>query len=129
MLIFEKYGGLDIVDNIIDKFYELALKSEKLHPLIKNIDISKFKKNQTKLLKDLITLPIEYSGGELYEEKNILNFSPIDYDEVRRCLVESMKINGIESEDIDFILTVLTNNYTVSKLTNDSHLDKIVRHL
>lgn len=122
MKIFEKYGGLEIVETIIENFYELANKNKNLNYYLKTQDIDSLKKHQKQLFKALLFEPLEYNGRELYEVHRLLNFAPALYDDVRSCLTQSMKLAGIESEDIDYILSNITSTEGLEKIVQDVHV-------
>lgn len=121
MRIFEKYGGPEIIDKIVENFYDLAIKNKNLSSYFKYKDIDSLKKHQSQLFKALLSEPLEYNGREFYEATRILNFAPAHYDDVRKCLIESMKMAGVENDDIDFILTNITTDQGMDKIINDLH--------
>lgn len=121
MNIFEKYGGPEIIDQIVDLFYLRALQNKNLSSFFKTQDIDSLKIHQKQLFQALLVEPLEYNGRELYEVHRILNFAPALYDDVRSCLVDSMKQAGITTEDIDYTLTNITSTQGLEKMVNAIH--------
>lgn len=121
MKLIEKYGGPEIIDEIIDQFYLLAYQNKNLHPYFKTQDVGSLKNHHKQLFKAILSEPLEYNGRELYEVHRILNFAPALYDDVRTCLVESMRRAGVSAEDTGYILSHITSTQGLEKMVTDIH--------
>lgn len=120
MKMIEKYGA-EIIDQVIDQFYFCVQQNNNLQDFFKTQDVDSLKRHQKQLFRAIINEPLEYNGRELYEVHRILNFAPALYDDVRKCLVESMKLCGISSEDTDYILSNITSPQGLEKMVNAIH--------
>ena len=101
MTLYERLGGEGAVSPVVDYFYELMLKDQRVNHFYETVDLPKLKCRQ----KEFITLvtggPNHYEGTDMKTAHCKLNISMQDFDVTWENLEDSLKHFSVENALID----------------------------
>ena len=107
--LYDRYGGFTAVSGIVQDFYDRVLQSELLREYFKEVDMEGLIAHQTDFLCKVLGGPDNYSGRSLKAVHRGLNISAEAFEEVARCLEQSLDQAGVERVDIDAVLNIVAS--------------------
>jgi len=102
--LFEKYGGIRVLRNVIMDFYDRVLDSDTLGPYFDDVDMVKLIDHQTKFFAMMMGGPVEFSDARLARAHAHMAITHTEFDEVAVLLTETLATAGLEPADIRTIL-------------------------
>ncbi|MES0883808.1 group I truncated hemoglobin [Roseibium sp. SCP14] len=103
--LFDKYGGFKFVSRLVLSFYDKVLDSDQVGDYFDDVDMPRLIDHQTKFVSSLLGGPVSYTDERLKRAHASLNLTSADFDEVQRLLRDTLAEHGIESQDIDIVMT------------------------
>ncbi|MEE8058896.1 MAG: group 1 truncated hemoglobin [Pseudomonadales bacterium] len=115
--LFDKYGGFTTFSALVTNFYQKVLDSDQLAPYFEGVDMDSLMTHQTNFLAKALGGPDKYDGRDLVKAHARFNISLLNFQEVVELLEESLEEGGVESEDINTIISLVNN--LQSQIVND----------
>lgn len=105
--LFQKYGGVETVRQIVGNFYSDVLESQNLRRFFANVDLHRLMEHQTNLFCQLMGGPYIYVGRNLSDAHRNLGVTRADFDEVATILRDNLADAGVEQADVNAILSLV----------------------
>ncbi|MEL7370980.1 MAG: group 1 truncated hemoglobin [Myxococcota bacterium] len=115
--LYEKYGGSSTVVAIANDFYRRVMRSAALKGYFENVNMDRLIGHQVKFLSQVLGGPDTYSGRTLQRAHQGLKIDAQAFEEVARCLRDSLTEAGVENDDLQAILKIVasTRNDIISQ--------------
>lgn len=127
--IYEKYGGFDFFHKIIYELYlELFDRIEISHHFI-GVDMIRLSRMQAQYLCEAIGGPPMYQGGNIMAVHKDLKVTEYEFDVVAKRFAEIFKSNGLEEDEIKFIMRFIGSKKSVIVTAKNTLIDRIVKYL
>lgn len=101
--LFEKYGGIEGVTQIVHAFYQDVLESARLAPFFSGYDMKRLVEHQVAFFSEALGGPQNYGGRSLHEAHKALLIDHKSFDEVLQILNENLKDAGMTTDDIQTV--------------------------
>jgi hemoglobin len=98
---YERIGGGPAVKAVVDRFYELILKDDRLVGFFDEADLPRLKRHQVLLISQVLGGPASYDGRDLREAHADLDIALDDYLNVVSHLVQAMVEARVPPEIIE----------------------------
>ena len=105
--LFEKYGGIEAVTQIVHAFYQDVLESPRLAPFFSGYDMKQLIEHQVAFFSQALGGPKNYGGRSLHDAHQALLIDHGSFDEVLQLLHENLKAAGMTTEDIEAVRQAL----------------------
>ncbi len=102
--MFQRYGGLPLVTELVMSFYDRVLASERLAPYFASVDMRRLVEHQAKFVSSVMGGPASYSNAELRDIHAHLEIDERTFDEMIRLFEESLVELRFAPEDREEIL-------------------------
>ncbi|MGQ7793206.1 group I truncated hemoglobin [Faunimonas sp. B44] len=102
--MFQRYGGLPLVTELVMAFYDRVLASERLAPYFAAVDMRRLVEHQAKFVSSVMGGPASYSNAELRDIHAHLEIDGRTFDEMIRLFEESLVELRFAPEDREEIL-------------------------
>src|SRR5262245_65126222 len=79
---YERLGGIDGIQPVVDEFYDRVLADVELAPYFAGHDVARIKRHQVLFLSFMLGGPVAYPGKPLAEAHRGLGITAADYDRV-----------------------------------------------
>lgn len=80
MTLYEKLGGEAAISAVVDRFYELMLKDQRVNHYYKTVDLGKLTCRQKQFITLVTGGPNIYEGTDMKTSHCKLNISTADFD-------------------------------------------------
>ena len=107
--LFEKYGGVLAVHDIVSAFYDRVLDDDALVDYFINSDMEALVKHQTNFISSLMGGPGGVSDARLYEAHAGLNINRAAFDQVAVILAETLTDSGVEAADVKVLIDAVAS--------------------
>lgn len=97
--MFHRYGGLDRVSDLVMRFYDRVLASERLAPFFRGIDMRRLVEHQAMYISAVMGGPASFSEAHLREVHAHLEISDADFDEMLAHFRAAMEEKAFAPED------------------------------
>ena len=116
--IFDKYGGIATVSELVYSSYEDILGDPTLHALFEGVNMEALMVHQIKFFSHILGGPAQYEGRALNKAHLNLKITEEQFDTVVRILTENLQDLGIEETDLKAIVQMVmaTRSNIVSTL-------------
>ena len=105
--LYEKYGGKATVEKVVEQFYKLNLKDERILKFFKDIDLEKLKKHQIAFVSIALGGPNDYSGRDMKAAHANMGLTSEHFDAVVENLTSAVFELGVSETDIGKVCEVL----------------------
>ena len=109
--IFEKYGGLKMVSQVVHDFYQDVLASNRLKPFFDGINMERLMDHQVKLFSHVLGGPVSYDLSRLRRAHQNLDIDEDAFNEVTTIMREALRDAGMEEEDVTIAMDVIASTY------------------
>jgi hemoglobin len=103
MTLYEKLGGQQAVERVVDDFYNRVLADDTVNRFFAETDMKKQRRHQTAFISYALGGP-QYTGRSMEKAHAGLNLQPEHFDAIAKHLGESLAVHGVPPEDINTIL-------------------------
>lgn len=107
--LFEKYGGVLAVHDIVSAFYDRVLDNDALADYFINSDMEALVKHQTNFISSLMGGPGGVSDARLYEAHVGLDIDRAAFDKIAVILAETLTGNGVEAADVKTLVDAVAS--------------------
>ena len=105
--LFDKYGGFTTFSTVVSNFYQKILDSEQLAGYFDGVNMEILMAHQTHFIAKALGGPDKYEGRDLKKVHAGFNISVPDFQEVAELLSDALDEGGVESGDIDTIISLV----------------------
>lgn len=98
--IFEKYGGQETVNKLVDAFYVRMLADDNVKGFFEGVDMNKLKGHQQKFIAFAIGGPNNYEGRDMKTAHLGMGLNDSHYDSLVDNLSDAMDSLGVSEDDI-----------------------------
>lgn len=102
--IFQRYGGLDRVSDLVIVFYDRVLASDRLAPFFRNSDMRRLIEHQAKYISAVMGGPASFTDAQLREVHAPLGITDADFDEMLGHFRAAMEAQGFAPEDTEAVM-------------------------
>jgi len=124
---YERLGGEETLQQLVDAFYDRVVKNEKLAPLFANSDIDEVKRKQKMFLTQFLGGPPLYSeqfGHPMMRYRHLpFPITPAHAEAWLGCMAAAMDEIGLEGPEREFFYGRLTQVAHHMVNTEDGSLD------
>lgn len=96
--LYERLGGAEAVETVVDEFYDRVLTDEALRPYFDETDTTALREHQTAFISAITGGPKEYTGQRMAKAHADLGITDEAFDRVASHLDASLRECGIERE-------------------------------
>ena len=106
--LFEKYGGKDTVNKLVDYFYnELVLKDPSINYFFTKTDMTEQRKKQAMFITFALGGAPKYTGKTMAASHQGRGIHTEHFNTVVNHLVSTLKVHSVEQADIDAVVAKL----------------------
>ena len=109
--IFDKYGGLPTVSQIVHDFYRDVLANDMLKPYFTGINMSVLMDHQVKLFSHVLGGPVQFDLTRLKTAHQDLAINDEAFQEVAQILQETLEDAGMEDDDVVTVMEIVASTY------------------
>jgi hemoglobin len=102
--LFDRIGGNDAVEALVDRFYECVLGDPILKPFFEHTDTGKLRRMQREFFAAALDGPIQYSGRPLAYVHQGRGIKPSHMGRFVGHLIETLKDSAVGEEELDGII-------------------------
>lgn len=102
--LFQKYGGVVGVHDIVAEFYDRLLDDDVLADYFANSNMETLVKHQTNFISSLMGGPGDISDGQLAAAHKGLGIDEESFNRTAGILTDTMLACGVEADDVDTII-------------------------
>ncbi|WP_460200288.1 group I truncated hemoglobin [Scytonema sp. NUACC21] len=99
--LFEKLGGQQGVEQIVDEFYKRVMGDATLNHFFAHTDMQKQYRHQAALFSQLFDGPKQYTGREMAVTHTGMNLQQKHFDAIEKHLRESLAVRGVSADDVN----------------------------
>lgn len=115
--IYERIGGQEGIDRLVDDFYERVVNDSVLASYFKHASVGKIIEMQRVFLAAATGGPNVYAGRPLRDVHHRLGISRYEFDRYVQLLVEALAETGLNEEDQKQVVASI--NIYAEDITND----------
>ena len=101
--IYEKYGGEEVIESIVDQFYVKVLADPLVNGFFAKTDMKKQAKHQTNFICFALGGPKKYLGKDMREAHKGMGLNDAHFDAIVNHLASTLLENGVSKEDVEAI--------------------------
>ena len=103
MTLYEKLGGQQAVEQVVDDFYNRILADDTVKQFFAQTDMKKQRRHQTAFISYALGGP-QYTGRSMEKAHAGLNLQPEHFEAIAKHLGEALAVHSVSQEDINTIL-------------------------
>jgi len=116
--IYERIGGSETIENLVDSFYEKVLADAELKSYFEKVPMPKLRNMQKEFFSAATGGPITYTGRPLGEVHRGLGISRREFQRFTEHLLETLREVGVEEKDAYEIISHV--NLYADEITSDA---------
>lgn len=116
--LFDRIGGMETIESLIDSFYAKVLEDSELKSYFKHAPMDKLRRMQKEFFCAATGGPITYSGRPLAEVHRHLAISKREFARFTEHLLETLREVGVEEKDAYDVISRV--NLYADEITNDA---------
>jgi hemoglobin len=97
--LYDRLGGADGVEAVVDEFYDRVLADERLAPYFEGVDTDALRDHQRRFISHVAGGPIEYDGRGMAAAHDHLDVTDDDFDRVADHLDASLRAFDVAASD------------------------------
>ena len=102
--MFQRYGGIDRVSDLVMRFYDRVLSSERLAPFFRGIDMRRLVEHQANYISAVMGGPASFTDEHLSEVHAHLEIREGDFDEMLEHFRAALDESGFAPEDAEAVI-------------------------
>jgi hemoglobin len=102
--LFDRFGGHAAVARLVFAFYDRVLRSERLAPYFRDVDMRRLVEHQAKFVSQLMGGPVSYSDSELRQVHAHLEVDDVTFDEMMLQFQRALGDFGLAEADMDLVM-------------------------
>ena len=104
MTLYEKLGGKQAVEQIVDDFYKRVLTDDTVSNFFAHTDMKKQRHHQTAFISYALGGPNQYTGRSMEKAHAGLNLKPEHFDAIVKHLGDALAAHGVSLIDMNAAL-------------------------
>ena len=104
---YQRLGGRDAVEAVVDEFYDRILADESLAPFFEGVPMARLRAHQVAFLSAVTGGPDDYDGDDMRAVHAHLDLTGDHFDAVAGHLVDALRACDVPEEDIDTVVTAV----------------------
>jgi hemoglobin len=109
--LYERVGGAQVVDSLVDEFYERVLNDPSLAPYFKGVSMASLRRMQSEFFAAALDGPVRYTGRPIIHAHQHLKIRLVDLQAFVRHLFDTLQSYELSDQDCYDIICRL-NLYT-----------------
>lgn len=105
--LYEKLGGEDAINQVVDSFYEKILSDTETSPFFDGVDMEKQRQKQKNFIVFVTGGPKAYTGKNMKEAHSNMAIANKDFDNVCNHLVNTLKEFNVGQTEITELANAL----------------------
>ena len=105
--MFEKYGGQETVDAVVEAFYVKNLSDTRIKHIFEGVNMTKLKAHQKRFVALALGGPNRYTGRTMKKAHEGLSLTSAHFDAVVENLAAALTEGGVSEEDVKTVAGVL----------------------
>ena len=101
---FERIGGAEAVDRLVDDFYARVLSDPELGPFFAHTDMAKLRRMQVEFFASALGGPTTYAGMTLADAHRGRGIQPRHLTRFVEHLLATLQDQGLDDDDVDAIV-------------------------
>ncbi|MFC5366978.1 group I truncated hemoglobin [Salinirubrum litoreum] len=102
--LYERLGGSDAIEAVVDEFYDRVLADAQLAPYFEDVDMARQRAHQTAFIAAVTGGPAEYDGDDMREAHAHLDLSESDFAAVAGHLDDALAECGVDDGDRETVV-------------------------
>lgn len=115
--LFERIGGMNTIESLVDNFYKKVLEDPELKHYFKHASMDKLRKMQKEFFSTATGGPLTYSGRPLRDVHRNMAISKREFGRFTEHLLDTLKEVGVEEKESYEIISHV--NLYADEITND----------
>lgn len=107
--MFQRYGGIARVSDLVFGFYDRVLASERLAPFFRGCDMRRLVEHQAKYISSVMGGPTSYTERQLRELHAHLPITSEDFDEMLEHFRAAMEERDYDPADVEAVMRKLAS--------------------
>lgn len=103
--LYEKLGGSDAIEGVVDEFYDRVLADESLAPFFEDVPMDRLRDHQVAFLTAVTGGPDEYHGADMRAAHAHLELTDDDFDAVAGHLTDALRAFDVAESDIETVVS------------------------
>jgi hemoglobin len=103
--LYERLGGGDAIEAVVDEFYEAVLADPQLAPYFEDVDVTRQRAHQTAFIAAVTGGPGTYDGDDMREAHAHLDLSAADFAAVAGHLNDALAECGVADDDRETVMS------------------------
>ncbi|MDF5722640.1 MAG: group 1 truncated hemoglobin [Rhizonema sp. PD37] len=103
--LFNKLGGQQGIDQIVDEFYKRIMADSTLNPFFAHTNMDKQRHQQATFFYKIFDGPDQYNGRTMETTHTGMNLQQPHFDAIVKHLNEAVAVRGLSREDTNAVLT------------------------
>lgn len=103
--LYDRLGGQDAVDAVVEEFYDRVLADEDLQPYFSDVDTDALREHQKEFIEYVTGGDADYGGPSMYEAHAHLDVTDDAFERVADHLDASLRVCNVSEPDRDELLT------------------------
>ena len=108
MALYEKLGGQQAIEQIVDNFYQRVLADDTVNHFFTHTDMEKQRHHQTAFISYALGSSNHYTGRSMEKAHAGLNLQPQHFDAIAKHLGDALAAHSVSPEDINTVLGHVT---------------------
>jgi hemoglobin len=105
--LYEKFGGEEVIAQIVEKFYELILSDPTVKQFFNNVDMEKQRLHQTKFISFALGGHNKYTGRTMAKAHEGMNIQPAHFAAVAKHLQDALAYFEVNESDINDVIQLV----------------------
>lgn len=102
--LYEKYGGQETVNKLVDKFYEKMLSDDNVKHFFDGVDFERLRGHQQKFIAFALGGPNHYQGRNMRDAHKGMGLDDSHMDSLIDNLTDAMDEMGVSEDDIAAVI-------------------------
>lgn len=103
--LFDRFGGQAAVARLVFAFYDRVLRSERLAPYFRDVDMRRLVEHQAKFVSQVMGGPLGYGKSELRQVHAHLDIDDGAFDEMMRLLEQTLRDSPLSDDDRQAVMS------------------------
>jgi len=96
--VFDQLGGREVIENVVDDFYDRVLSDERVIHHFEDSDTTKLRSHQVQFISAVTGGPVDYSGEDMREAHKGMGITDEEFGVIAEHLETALAENGASEE-------------------------------
>ena len=109
MSLFERIGGLDVLQTVVKKFYKLVYVDDLVGHYFQNLDMEDMIDHQIRFLRHALGDDVGYTGKGIEKAHAHLSITDEEFNRVGELLISSLEYAKVGDEEKEKIMRIVVS--------------------